>query len=72
MESIIAKAILYDWDNKLTLKIKATVGLNSGPIATLSTSRLFYSLPLISKSQCKISRDKNKSNHFLEKLFTQG
>jgi len=68
MESIIAKAILYDWDNKLTLKIKATVELNSTDCNTFRIP-LFYSLPLISKPQATVSRDKNKTTMTGEKVF---
>jgi len=63
LEAIINNAIVYDWDNKLTLKIKATVGLTSLDCSTFRIP-LFYSLPLANKSQATKHADKHKTIAF--------
>jgi hypothetical protein len=68
LESIIAKAILYDWDNKLTLKIKATVGLSSIDCNTFRIP-VYYSMPLINKVQATKSRDTNKTSMTEELVY---
>lgn len=68
LEAIIANAIIYDWDNKLTLKIKATVGLDASDCSAFRIP-LFYSLPLTSKSSVAKSGDTNKTSITLEGVY---
>ncbi|MGD0711477.1 MAG: hypothetical protein ABR968_09905 [Bacteroidales bacterium] len=68
LEAIIANAVIYDWDNKLTLKIKATVGLNSEDCSTFRIP-LFYSMPLTSKPSVAKSGDKHKTSIMYEAVY---
>ncbi|MGD0710660.1 MAG: hypothetical protein ABR968_05705 [Bacteroidales bacterium] len=70
MEAIIANAIIYDRENKLILKIKATVGLTVTDCYTFSIP-ISYSMPRLSTPQGEKSADTHKTTMTEERVFPQ-
>jgi hypothetical protein len=68
--AIVAKAIVYDRENKLILKIKATVGLTPDDCAVFKIPISFVS-PGLTKLAGKSGGDKNKTTITEEKVFPQ-